>query len=64
MSVEGNFEDDLTDDGAVITKYNGSDISVIIPDTLGGCKKIKAEYKGGIYFYKRINDLYAAVNGS
>lgn len=36
MSMEGNFEYDLTDDGAAVTKYNGSDASVIIPDTLGG----------------------------
>lgn len=51
--MEGNFEYDLTDEGAVVTKYNGSGTSVIIPDMFGGKPVVEIG---------QLNKLYGAVN--
>lgn len=35
----------------------------IADDAFSGCEEIRAEYKGKIYDYEHINELYAVING-
>ena len=36
-AVEGDYEYTIYNDEAKITKYNGNDAIIVVPDTLGGC---------------------------
>lgn len=55
----------------VLVEYEGSGGDVVIPQgvikigwcAFSDCTSIKATYKGKIYTYDNIDDLYKAING-